>query len=190
MHAGFLSTELTRKAMQFQVAAHNFVSQRRKYTNAPYWTHPRDVAVIVSSYTGDEAAVAAALLHDVVEDTPIPHSEILRSFGIMVSNLVREVTDVSRPEDGPRAIRKELDRNHLANASPLAKTIKLADMLDNTTSICARDPKFARVYLPEKRALLEVLYEGDSRLHDRCSRAVDAHWAEIFSDIRGEPAPC
>lgn len=176
----FLDTELTRRAMQFQVSAHNFINQKRKYTDEPYWTHPRAVAAIVSRYLADENVVAAALLHDVVEDTPIPHSEILRSFGVAVSNLVREVTDVSKPEDGPRAVRKALDRDHLAMASPAGMTIKLADLLHNTSSICQYDKNFARVYLPEKRDLMAVLDRGHPDLYQRCWQSLDVNWRAVF----------
>lgn len=52
----------------------------------------------------------------------------------------------------------------LGKASPAAKTIKLADLIDNTRSIVERDPKFAQIYLAEKALLLEVLREGDATL--------------------------
>jgi hypothetical protein len=74
------------------------------------------------------------------------------------------LTDVSKPTDGNRAKRKNMDREHIAKASLQAKTIKLADLIDNTRSIVEHDPKFAKVYLTEKALLLEVLREGDSFL--------------------------
>lgn len=76
--------------------------------------------------------------------------------------MVDMLTDVSRPEDGNRAARKKLDREHLAKATPEVKTIKLADLIHNTESIVAHDPKFAEVYLEEKRALLSVLKDCTS----------------------------
>jgi hypothetical protein len=66
--------------------------------------------------------------------------------------------------DGNRAVRKAIDREHLAKASPAAKTIKLADLISNSRSILQHDPKFAAVYLAEKRLLLEVLKDGDPTL--------------------------
>ena len=106
--------------------------------------------------------VAAAWLHDTVEDTPATFEEIEREFGADVAALVKELTDVSRPGDGNRAARKAIDREHTAAASPRAKTIKLADIIDNCEDICRHDPKFGRVYLGEARALLAVLAEGDA----------------------------
>jgi hypothetical protein len=78
---------------------------------------------------------------------------------------VRWLTDVSRPEDGNREIRKRIDREHTAQAPAIVKTIKLADLIDNSRSIIAHDPDFAHVYLREKRLLLdEALREGDATL--------------------------
>ena len=108
--------------------------------------------------------IAAAYLHDVVEDTPVTIEAVFAAFGPVVGELVDWLTDVSRPEDGNRRVRKELDRQHLARATPEAKTIKLADLIDNTLTIKARDPQFWKVYRREKLALLEVLCEGDRTL--------------------------
>lgn len=52
----------------------------------------------------------------------------------------------------------------MANASPAAKTIKLADLIDNTSTIMKHDPHFAVTYMKEKAKLLEVLKEGDPTL--------------------------
>jgi len=149
----------------FAKTAHG--EQKRKYTNDPYIVHPVSVANIVASVCFDPDVIAAALLHDVVEDTPVTLSELRAVFGVRIASFVSEVTDVSRPQDGNRAVRKKLDREHLAKASPQAQTIKLADLIDNTKSIVAHDPDFAKVYLQEKRALLEVLTMGHHILYDR-----------------------
>jgi len=100
----------------------------------------------------------------VVEDTPATLDEVVRIFGFEVSELVEMLTNVSKPADGNRAKRKMIDREHMAKASPQAKTIKLADLIDNTRSMVEHDPKFAKVYLAEKALLLEVLREGDASL--------------------------
>jgi (p)ppGpp synthase/HD superfamily hydrolase len=90
--------------------------------------------------------------------------EVRAAFGDTVAALVADLTDVSRLEDGNRVARKALDLAHTAQASPEAKTIKLADLIDNSHSIIAHEPGFAKVYLREKAALLEVLGEGDAEL--------------------------
>ena len=156
---------LVEKARRFAVSAHAGIKQLRKYTLQPYEVHLKAVAHLVASTTdADESMVAAAWLHDTVEDTPTTFEEIEREFGEDVMNLVKQLTDVSRSGDGNRAARKEIDRKHTAQASPRAKTIKLADLIDNCTDICRNDPKFGRVFLHEMSLLLEVLGDGDPRL--------------------------
>ena len=152
------------RAKRFATAAHTSIDQRRKYTGEPYIAHPAAVVELVRSVPHSEAMLAAAWLHDTVEDTPVALEDIEREFGAEVAALVEQLTDVSRPEDGNRRIRKAIDRAHTAQASPEAKTIKLADLIDNSRTITALDPGFARVYLVEKAALLDVLQEGDAVL--------------------------
>jgi hypothetical protein len=121
---------------------------------------------------GDPEMIAAAWLHDTVEDTPATFGDLEREFGPGVTQLVAELTDVSRASDGNRDARKAIDRNHTAQASPRAKTVKLADLIDNCRDICRHDHRFARVYLGEASALLEVLTDGDAALYRRAQRAV------------------
>ena len=162
-------SSLEQYAADFAAAAHAAIGQRRKYTDAPYIEHPRDVADLVREVPHTEEQLAAAWLHDVVEDTPITLEDVRARFGDAVAQLVSELTDVSRPEDGTRDVRKTLDRAHLAKASAAAKTVKLADLIDNSRSIVARDPGFARVYLAEKRLLLPFLKDGDPTLWARAN---------------------
>jgi (p)ppGpp synthase/HD superfamily hydrolase len=157
--------DLEDRAKAFAATAHAAIDQRRKYTGEPYIEHPAAVVELVRSVPHDEEMLAAAWLHDTVEDTGITIDFIRERFGETVAHLVGELTDVSRPEDGNRAARKAKDLAHSATTSPEAKTIKLADLIDNSRSIVERDPKFAEVYLAEKRALLEVLREGDPTLY-------------------------
>ena len=148
----------------FATAAHAAVGQLRKYTNEPYIVHPAEVASIVRSVPHTEAMLAAAWLHDVVEDTGVTIETVQAEFGTEVADLVSWLTDVSRPEDGNRAHRKARDREHTAAAPAEAQTVKLADLISNTRSIMAHDPKFAVTYLEEKRALLAVMTRGDATL--------------------------
>lgn len=155
---------ITRKAALFAEEAHR--GQVRKYTNEPYIVHPAEVAHIVSTIPGaTDQMIAAAWLHDVVEDTDITLGDIDRHFGSYIAALVGWLTDPSSHEDGNRASRKAIDREHLAQAPGAAQTVKLADLISNTSSIARFDPEFAEVYLAEKRALLEVLTKGNATLH-------------------------
>ena len=161
---------LYEEARNFADQAH--AGQVRKYTGAPYITHPIVVAGTIASITDDIEMIAAAVLHDVVEDCEVSLPEIENRFGHRVSQFVSEVTDVSTLEDGNRAARKALDRQHLAQASAEGKTIKLADLIDNSPQIIQYDSKFAKVYLKENAALLKVLTEGDSRLFNKANDIV------------------
>jgi len=157
--------DVVRKAQVYAMAAHAAVGQRRKYTGEPYIVHPAEVAKIVAGVPGATPdMVAAAWLHDVVEDTGCTYNDIHMGFGTDIATLVGWLTDVSKPEDGPRWFRKKMDREHTAAAPAEAQTIKLADLISNTKSIMAHDKKFAKVYLEEKRLLLDVMTRGDAGL--------------------------
>ncbi len=160
------------RARIFATAAHAAVGQTRKYTGEPYVVHPIEVSEIVASVGGTDAMVAAALLHDVLEDTGVTFDVLEAEFGSEVAELVLWLTDVSKPEDGNRSTRKALDRQHSAAAPAEAQTIKVADLISNTRSIVAHDPDFARVYLKEKRMLLEVLTKADSTLLNQAKEQV------------------
>jgi hypothetical protein len=134
------------------------------------------VALLVSSVTDDAEVIAAALLHDTVEDCGVSFDELARRFGPRVRNLVHELTNVSKPEDGNRAIRKRRDLIHLSLASPDGQTIKLADLISNSESIVAHDPKFAKVYMEEKRDLLAVLQDGHPILRANAARIVSDYF--------------
>ena len=140
-------------------------NQKRKYTNEPYIVHPIAVAERVSEYKHTEDMICAAFLHDTIEDTDVTYETLLNIFGIKIADLVFELTDNSKLCDGNREHRKEIDREFLSHVSSEAQTIKLADLIDNTKSICEYDKKFAKVYLEEKRQLLKVLGRGDTELY-------------------------
>lgn len=163
------------RATEFAVKAHG--DQKRKYTNEPYVNHCIAVSKLVASVTMNDDIIVAAILHDTLEDTPTTFDDLQREFGIRVATLVREVTDVSTPEDGNRRIRKAKDRKHLAGASFAAKTIKLADLIDNTSSIVGYDKEFAKVYMQEKRELLEVLKDGNPSLFLSAKTIVDNYFS-------------
>ncbi|HZL69887.1 MAG TPA: HD domain-containing protein [Candidatus Limnocylindrales bacterium] len=152
-------------AQGFAMCAHR--NQRRKYEDLPYVVHCERVARTVAEYTDDANVIAAAFMHEVLEDTDVTAEEMRRVFGDAITDLVLEVTDVSRPSDGKRQVRKDKDREHLAKSSAGGATIKLADLIDNCVSIAEHDKGFAVVYLREADALLIVLKHGDERLWER-----------------------
>lgn len=189
-----VTSDMEERAREFAVNAHTRIGHLRKYHKLPYATHLHNVAALVASVTDDPETLAAAWLHDVVEDTPATLEDVEKSFGRSIASLVESLTDVSRPRDGNRSVRKELDRRHLAKANRQAKTIKLADLIDNCRDICQNDARFARVYLGEMAKLLEVLQEGDANLygqaielHHDCSRRLGA--SPVQDDMPEIPQP-
>lgn len=174
--------DLILRAKAFATRAHGSIQQIRKYSGEPYITHPEAVARIVSEVTDDPLTIAAAWLHDVVEDTPVSLEEILREFGEEVTRLVSDLTDVARPADGHRAARVAINRYHTALADPRAKTVKLADVIHNVGEMMVQNPGYAPRYAAEKRLLLEVLRDGDARLWSRA-------WDVVCAVIPEEATP-
>jgi (p)ppGpp synthase/HD superfamily hydrolase len=169
---------LEKAALSFATAAHTSINHVRKYTGDPYIVHPIRVAEIVRTVTDDSSMIAAAYLHDTVEDVPNITVDMIQTlFGDRVASLVDDLTDVSKPSDGNRAFRKNLDFEHTAKASPDAKSVKLADLIDNCGSILVCDPNFAVRFMKEKQKLLTVLQEGNPKLFQRCSDIVAGYYA-------------
>lgn len=147
---------LVNKAFTFASAAHAAVGQRRKYTKEPYIVHPVEVACrVTEAKDWTNEMVAAALLHDVVEDTEVDITLIQNMFGLEVMNHVSWLTDISKPGDGNRETRKRIDREHTWMAPKSSQTIKVCDLIANTRDITSADPNFAVVYMKEKRLLLQ-----------------------------------
>lgn len=159
-------------ADRFASEAHAAIGQVRRYTGAPYITHPRAVARLLASITRDPELIAASLLHDTVEDTPVTAEDIRGRFGLRVSQLVDEVSEPPMPEAGNRAARKAREVERLALVSPDGQTLKLADIVDNIAGIVEHDPAFARVYVPEKAALLERLVHGHPTLRSVAGKVI------------------
>lgn len=152
------SLPLIERAARFAAYAHR--NQTRKYTGEPYFTHPMAVAQSVQNDNADEATIAAALLHDVLEDTETTYDELVKEFGEEVAFMVLELTDVYTHEKFPtlnRDMRKRMEAERLGHVSDRAKHIKRADMANNAASIQQNDPKFWRVYEVEQQRLLDAL---------------------------------
>ena len=164
-------------ACEFAERAHD--GQYRKYTGAPYITHPIEVATIVAGVTDDCECICAAFLHDVIEDCGVTKQELVDKFGYSIAEMVDQLSDKSKPEDGNRETRKTIDRAHTAKAWPKTKTVKLADLISNTESIVQFGKSFAKVYLREKELLMHVLKEGDSRLYDDCIAILAKNGIEV-----------
>ena len=145
-------------AVQFALRAHH--EQYRKYTHEPYVTHVLNVAAGVALHTDDADIIAAALLHDVLEDTATTSEDLLLVFGPRVTRLVLELTDVYTTKAYPelnRGERKRREAERLAGITADAQLIKAFDMMDNLRGTREHDPGFHRVYLAEKQAIIRGL---------------------------------
>lgn len=135
------------------------LGQVRKYTGEPYVNHCKEVATILLDHgVRCPDMIRAAVLHDVLEDTNAKLWQLVERFGSVVANYVWWLTDQYTSEAYPelnRAQRKALEAKRLADAPHQVKTIKLADLISNTSTIVMCDPGFARVYLKEKRRIVE-----------------------------------
>jgi (p)ppGpp synthase/HD superfamily hydrolase len=118
---------LLREAHRLANRAH--ADQRRRGSDGPYVVHPLSVAARLSAEGLDEEAVAAGILHDVVEDSDASLSEIVERFGRRVGDLVAALTEDPSIEDWDE--RKRALREQVAAAEPSAAAIYAADKLSN-----------------------------------------------------------
>ncbi|ALM52519.1 HD domain-containing protein [Halomonas huangheensis] len=176
--------DLVERARLFATAAHAAIDQRRKYSGAPYIEHPEAVARLVAEHGADEVMIAAAWLHDVVEDTEVSLELVSEEFGKEVSDLVDALSDLQTAEDGNRRVRKQRAAERLAQADPRAQTIKYADLIHNTSSIVRHDRGFAYIYLEEKRYLLEMMTQGEPGLRQKAFQMLEVAEGELSSPRR------
>lgn len=169
-------------AVQFAERYHR--GQTRNNSGAPYIVHPLAVAssitMIADEDSYDANTIIAAILHDVIEDTDASLQDIMVEFGIDVAALVLQVTKVTQGSDLPRAQRVQLDVNHYAKAEARAQTIKVADILNNISDIHEVDPKFAKRYLPEQKAKLDVLTKADHQLRTTTIQLLQHQMTIVF----------
>ncbi len=161
-------TSLVRAAHAF--AAERHAGQLRKGDGKPFISHPVAVARILAAARLPEKVVAAALLHDVLEDTPTRPAELERRFGKEVASLVREVTEPPRRYSWE--YRKRAYLRHLKKASRGALAISCADKLHNTASLLA-------AYKKEGPLVFERFSRGVDRkleYHREVCETVRAAW--------------
>lgn len=156
-------SELEISAAKFAAQCHK--GMFRKYFNGPlpypYIVHPAAVADIVRSVKHTDEMLAAAWLHDVVEDCNITLSSINEMFGNLVANYVASLTDVAIPSDGNRKIRFKINCDHSAAGCPESQTIKMADIIHNSYRMFQYAPKFAETNFKEHEQLFSSLSKAD-----------------------------
>lgn len=149
-------TPLIEAARAFAIGAHSAIGQVRRHDNSAYYKHPeRVVRILYNAGIKDEIVIAAAWLHDTVEDTKVTIPDIQYCFPAEVAKLVIELTDVYQDKKfGNRKLRKEMEARRLWSISTDAQNVKLADFLDNWSSISVQEPKFAETFAREKKMIL------------------------------------
>ena len=196
---------LLEKIKQFADRAHG--EQMRKYTPERYIVHPVRVMESVKKYTNDDSVLAAALLHDVLEDTATTKEQIEEFLNTVMSNeqskrvvrLVLELTDVytkSRYPQWNRYTRKRKETARLEKTSAEAQTVKYADLIDNMKEIVNQDPDFAKRYLGEAKNLLKRLKKGNTELRElaintleKCLKTQTASRGHNRADSRTHSSP-
>ena len=134
-----LDTTLLDRAIIFAVKAHAGTERRGK--GFPYIVHPMEAVEIVATLTSDQELLAAAALHDTVEDTEVTVDQLREEFGDRIAALVASESDtfqVGVSEEDSWHERKEAAISRLAEASHDAKIVALGDKLSNMRAI-ARD---------------------------------------------------
>ena len=161
------STGLLLKALAF--AAHKHRDQRRKDLAAsPYINHPIALANVLWHEGGvmDAAVLAAALLHDTIEDTDTQPEELRKEFGDAIAEVVLEVTD---DKSLPKAERKRLQVEHAGHISNAAQLVKLADKICNVRDVASEPPKDwdlerRRAYFEWAREVVDGMRGANPRL--------------------------
>jgi (p)ppGpp synthase/HD superfamily hydrolase len=170
--------ELTeRQERLFEFVKEQHGSQVRKYVGTPYWNHLWSVAELASTYVKHPLVKEIALCHDVIEDTKCTIDDLFTRLGecqydrmeaIDICGGVMDLTDQFTKEKFPtlnRAQRKQKEAERLGSISKLSQSIKYADLIDNTSTIVQYDHGFAKVYLSEKRVILNEMRSGNIDLY-------------------------
>lgn len=166
--------EVLEQVKDFADKAHG--EQERKYTAERYIAHPMRVMETCRKYTDDVTILAAALLHDVLEDTEVSTEEMLEFLEKMMGHdnaartvkLVEELTDIYTKTNYPkwnRRKRKSKEADRIEATSAASQLVKYADIIDNTSEIVTQDPDFAKVFLHECRTLLRRMSKGNRELY-------------------------
>lgn len=129
-----MNTDLFDKAAKFAIDAHH--GAERKGKGYPYILHPMEAAGIVSSISNDPELLAAAILHDTVEDTDIPIEMIRQEFGDRVASLVCQETS-PLPKGSPWRDRKQAQADLIASSPLDSKVVAIGDKLSNLRTIVA-----------------------------------------------------
>lgn len=173
----YLDTELLDRAIIFAVKAHHNTERRGK--GFPYIVHPLEAMEIVATITPDQELLAAAALHDVIEDTEVTVDELREMFGERIAHLVHAESDQidgvlfdGQNEEETWHARKQAAIDRLAAAPHDAKIVAMGDKLSNMRAI-------ARDYREKGDALWSIFHVKDKASHEWHYRGLAASLSEL-----------
>ena len=169
----FLDTDLLDRAILFAVQAHHDTERRGK--GFPYIVHPMEAVEIVATITSDQELLAAAALHDTIEDTEVTVDDIRREFGDRIAELVHAESDQFTEgvsEEDSWHDRKQAAIDRLAAASHDAKIVAMGDKLSNMRAIW-------RDYQVKGDALWSIFHAKDKASHEWHYRRLAASLSEL-----------
>ena len=169
----FLDSDLLDRAIIFAVHAHHNTERRGK--GFPYIVHPMEAVEIVATITNDQELLAAAALHDTIEDTEVTYEQLREAFGPRIADLVHAESDQFTEgvsEEGSWHDRKQAAINRLAAASHDAKIVAMGDKLSNMRAIW-------RDYQVKGDELWSIFHVKDKASHEWHYRGLAASLAEL-----------
>jgi myo-inositol-1(or 4)-monophosphatase len=173
----YIDTDLLDRAIIFAVKAHHDTERRGK--GFPYIVHPMEAVEIVSTITPDQELLAAAALHDTIEDTDVTVEQIRAEFGDRIAELVHAESDQINGElfDGKNEeetwhARKQAAIDRLAAAPHDAKIVAMGDKLSNMRAIW-------RDYQIKGDALWNIFHVKDKASHEWHYRGLAASLSEL-----------
>jgi (p)ppGpp synthase/HD superfamily hydrolase len=162
--------------------------QKRKLTGRPAIEHPARVASRLSYHpAADDCLIAAAWLHDVLEDTEFSAEELGVFLPGLALTYVKALTNPSKHFSTiTRAKKKEMDRDHLRQCTGAVRLIKLVDRADNMRDMCYpnADLGWARTYIAESEALLKCIFIPHDPATVELKQAIED--AKVYFDARAD----
>lgn len=169
----YLDSDLLDRAIVFAVQAHHNTERRGK--GFPYIVHPMEAVEIVATITPDQELLAAAALHDTIEDTDVTVEQIREAFGDRVADLVHSESDQFTEgvsEEDSWHDRKQAAIDRLAAASHDAKIVAMGDKLSNMRAIW-------RDYQIQGDALWSIFHVKDKASHEWHYRGLAASLSDL-----------
>ena len=168
-----MNTDLLDRAIVFAVKAHHNTERRGK--GFPYIVHPMEAVEIVATITSDQELLAAAVLHDTIEDTDVTVDQLRQEFGDRIATLVQAESDQFKEGENETDSwhgRKQVAIDRLAAASLDAKIVAMGDKLSNMRAI-------ARDYALKGDDLWQIFHVTDKASHEWHYRGLASSLSEL-----------